>query len=300
MNNVFINFNDAIYRHTGIRFGSVAMREETIRSDDGDDYRFQAVKTNSKGKETLFLTLKNAFGISVEDFQIRQGDRFYTINPEKSQDAVVIERFDHQTLKHLELISESASIRARVRISLEDSPSLVEEIFQTIRSSVRSAVQSLSDFLSIPAYPDMKWTPAAYLKEELSIEKVNLPSVAYGFGYRDGNDVILLDGQMKEQPPELEKIIRFLDTKIMRCYFQVLIKDNEKGWGSLFEKPIKIKKPFIRIENRSEDQFILLLHQQADILGTKTFPFIQLLNEDENRALLEFSQVMTIICVLIQ
>lgn len=120
MQSVQIDFNDAIYRATGIRAESGAMREVKLEPEPGVTYTLQATKINVGGRETLYLGLRNAYGAAVEDLQVKLSGRVLGVDRTKSQDAVVIEGMDVEKLRDLELISPSRSIHVKLHITLEE------------------------------------------------------------------------------------------------------------------------------------------------------------------------------------
>jgi hypothetical protein len=119
MQTVQIDFNDAIYRATGIRAESGAMREVQFEPEPGVTYTLQATKIHVGGRETFYIGLKNAYGAAVEDLQVKLAGSVLKIDSKKSQDAVVIEGKDEEDLRDLELLSPSRTIHLRLHITLE-------------------------------------------------------------------------------------------------------------------------------------------------------------------------------------
>ena len=119
MNALRIDFDDAIYKETGISKSAIAMREEVLKSTGGLAYTLQVVKKNLGNQDTLYICLKNRAGLPIEDLKIKAGGHTIGIDAQKSQDSVVIEGLGHELLEDMEILSESEDIQGKLRIGLE-------------------------------------------------------------------------------------------------------------------------------------------------------------------------------------
>ena len=119
MNALKIDFDDAIFKETGISKSAIAMREEVLTGDNGRIYTLQVVKKNAENQDTLYICLKNRAGLPIEDLKIKAGACTIGIDAEKSQDSVVIEGLGHELLKDMEILSKSADVQRRLQIEME-------------------------------------------------------------------------------------------------------------------------------------------------------------------------------------
>ena len=123
MEMIDIDFNDEIYRQTGIHVGSAAFQEESFTAEDGSEYVLQATKrTSASGEETVYISLKTSDGRIVEDLQIRIGERTYRFDPEKSREAVCIEDLGKSTFREMVLASEKENVEIDLCIFKEAHP----------------------------------------------------------------------------------------------------------------------------------------------------------------------------------
>lgn len=120
MDEVTIDFNDAIYMETGIQAASVAVREAAVKGEHASQYRLYVTKRHVAGQITFYIALKNARGESVLDLQTRLAGQSLAINKAKSKDAVVIENVEDSKLrKGIELHSDQEKVNILIKIKLE-------------------------------------------------------------------------------------------------------------------------------------------------------------------------------------
>jgi hypothetical protein len=67
---VIIDFNDAIFKNTGICFSSITMKETMVKNCDGESFRLFIVR--APGKMVIRL---ESIGVDVEDFEIEPLDK---------------------------------------------------------------------------------------------------------------------------------------------------------------------------------------------------------------------------------
>lgn len=119
MDGVTIDFDDPIYRKTGISKEAAATREVAVKGQDGSLYTLTVAKQSVGNQDTFYLSLRNRSGLTIWDLKVRAGDRTLSIDAAKSQDSAVIEGPGADMLEDMEVISESEKIRIPVRIALE-------------------------------------------------------------------------------------------------------------------------------------------------------------------------------------
>jgi hypothetical protein len=119
MDGVTIDFDDRIYRETGISREAAATREVAVRGQDRTRYTLTVTKQHVGNKATFYFNLRNRAGLSVRDLKIRIGDTLLAIDSAKSQDAAVIEGPSPEMLEDMEILSESEKIQCPIRIALE-------------------------------------------------------------------------------------------------------------------------------------------------------------------------------------
>jgi len=120
MDNITIDFNDAIYKATGIQAASVAIRETTVKGEDGTLCRLSVTKRHVGGKISFYIALKDSRGENLLDLQTHWAGQYFTIDKAKSQDAVVIENVDDvKLLRSIELHSTQGKVSVLLKIKLE-------------------------------------------------------------------------------------------------------------------------------------------------------------------------------------
>jgi len=121
MKTLVVDFNNDIYKATGIRWDSTSMQEVPLLSDDGQQYLLQVIKINTAGKETLYLSLKNMLGEHTPDFNCKIGVDKFNIDSSVSQDSVVIENIKDGEPLLLQINSPSFKVDMGLQVVLEGS-----------------------------------------------------------------------------------------------------------------------------------------------------------------------------------
>ncbi|MBF0120742.1 MAG: hypothetical protein HQK79_18085 [Desulfobacterales bacterium] len=287
MNNIVINFNDAIFKETGIQAASVAMQEAVLKSEDNEKYKVKVIKNNVNGKnESLFISMTNYMGIPIEDFYIKTGDKIFSIDKEQSQDAVVLNNMPQNILNNLLLVSESELINAVLRVELEEANTVKvkafdpSSFFERILNKIKTTSISLWEDISQDRY--VLWPQPVYMGEETEEQQHNqLPSLAQSSGYREGNRTVLIDKKLEKKSADLEKIIHHLENEDMRCFYQILSKTKNQNWNISLNEPERIKKPYISLENIESDSFLLLIDPSKKTLKNNAAKFVTALNNRE-------------------
>jgi hypothetical protein len=75
MNSITINFDDALFRETGIRTNSVSLREASLKIGDAP-YTLRTTKQNVAGEETLYIGLYDPSDAPVEDLRIHHAGSY--------------------------------------------------------------------------------------------------------------------------------------------------------------------------------------------------------------------------------
>lgn len=119
MDGVTIDFDDRIYKETGISRSAIATREVAVRGQDGSLYTLTVTKQHDGNRDIFYFALRNRAGLSVRDMKIRAGDMLLGIDAARSQDAAVMEGPGPEILEHMEILSDSEKIRSPIRIALE-------------------------------------------------------------------------------------------------------------------------------------------------------------------------------------
>ena len=98
----------------------MAVREETVKSEDGALCLLSVTKRHVGGKISFYITLKDSRGVNVLDLQSHWAGQSLTIDKAKSQDAVVIENVeDVKLLSSIELHSTQGKVSVLLKIKLE-------------------------------------------------------------------------------------------------------------------------------------------------------------------------------------
>lgn len=132
MDKYIIDFDDAIYRATGISAESNAMRWADVKSEDGYIYQISIVKRHTRKDIDYFIKLKDPLGNPVTDLQVTVNGQVFKIDKTKSQNAVVIEqKIDSKPLGIVLVESQQEKVRTHIQIKLEKplpSPSASQKI----------------------------------------------------------------------------------------------------------------------------------------------------------------------------
>ena len=116
---VEIDFNDVIYRETGINLNSGSMLEEDIIAANGDVYLLQVCKKNICMKETLFLVLQDPNGLLVEDSRVVFNGREAVLGNDAIQVGIPIEVPVGTKQLEFELESPSNVLKVSLQVFLE-------------------------------------------------------------------------------------------------------------------------------------------------------------------------------------
>lgn len=142
-----IDFNDEIYKRTGIKPHSLALKEREFELN-GKAYLCQIIKKNTGVKETIYVSLKDSSGNHIEDIQVKTGDKIMKFDQAKSQDSVVIEDVEENDLHSMELSSESEGVSAVIDIKLERPEDLCIKKSLNIQLTSEGIYKELKSFMA--------------------------------------------------------------------------------------------------------------------------------------------------------
>jgi len=249
MNAVSIDFNDEVYRATGIREGSVSLKDAPFENGDGRRYRVQVVKVHTGDAESLFISLKNGWGRAVEDLAVRTKDRsLFCRDASRSQDAVVLDGFDRETVEDMELSSESESVSLRLRVGLEPSA----------RELARPAAALFLVLLMAAACPKAKWRARSLGGEDEGGEEGDwVPGWLRLEGRRIGDRTALLD---PSAPPSEEAARLFGKIEAAeQDYRATILGEEPDGSWTVLEEGRLLDEALLEVEDVARQRFVVVV-----------------------------------------
>ncbi|MBM4305265.1 MAG: hypothetical protein FJ123_00885 [Deltaproteobacteria bacterium] len=114
-----IDFDDAIYKHTGIARMSAAMQTKTFLAENGKSYTLQVTKRDLGDQKFLYIALKDISGMPVNDLKVTAHGRGMTLTLERSQDSVVLDLSEDTSLEGMQITSEAEGLKAYLTVRLE-------------------------------------------------------------------------------------------------------------------------------------------------------------------------------------